>query len=109
MEEANKPIAGGRPTAAASSDDASVFVRGLPFDTTDEILGDYFGEVGPVLGAIIVRDKVSTAGKLLHAYHVPSTLYSYPLPSTLYPLPSDVPKIAALTMGPTLPLALTHP
>ena len=49
--------------STVSSEGVSVFVRGLPFDTTDQGLEDLFSEIGPVRGAFIVTDKVTKASR----------------------------------------------
>ncbi len=37
----------------------SVFVRGLPFTTTEAQLSEHFSDLAPVKRAIIVRDKTT--------------------------------------------------
>lgn len=37
----------------------SVFVRGLPFNVTDERLAAHFSDIAPVKRAFLVRDKIS--------------------------------------------------
>ena len=44
-------------------DDASVFVRNLPYDATDETLEAHFSDVGPVRGAFVARDKKTQASR----------------------------------------------
>eukprot|EP00124_Ichthyophonus_hoferi_P004561 Ihof_evm1s519 gene=Ihof_evmTU1s519 len=42
---------------------ARVFVRGLPFDATNEELEALFGDVGPVKECFVVKDKESSTPK----------------------------------------------
>ena len=42
---------------------ASVFVRNLPYDTTDAQLEEHFSDVGPLKEAYVIRDKKTKAGR----------------------------------------------
>lgn len=40
-----------------------LFVGGLAFPTTENDLGDYFGELGKVENTIVMRDKITNRGR----------------------------------------------
>ena len=41
------------------SDEGKLFVGGIPWDTTEEKLKEYFGQYGDVTQAVIMRDKTT--------------------------------------------------
>lgn len=41
------------------SEHNKLFVGGISWDTSDDVLKDHFGKYGDVLGAVIARDRIS--------------------------------------------------